>query len=205
MVKRIFDIIVAGICLLVLLPLFLSVAVLIKIDSEGPVVFRTRRLGRGGVPFTMYKLRTMVQGASPIFNADGSLRVLPNDTRLTKLGKRLRDYSIDELPQLWNILRGDMSIVGPRPDEVNQLTVYDDLLRMKLQVKPGLANLPAVMGRNALSWRERAAFDRYYVEHRSFPLDLKIILLTLPVVLKRDGIYSPLESLSHDANTNVER
>ncbi|MFN7933205.1 MAG: sugar transferase [Bryobacteraceae bacterium] len=189
--KRTFDIVFSALALLLLLPLLAVAAICIKLDSRGPVLFHTLRIGREGKPFVMYKLRTMRHDAPSLRNEDGSCFVGRGDPRLTGLGRWLREFSVDELPQLWNVLIGDMSLIGPRPDEVSEAAAYDDLFRRKLLVRPGITNLPAVRGRNALTWRRRAELDSYYVDHLSFLLDLEILLKTPGVVLSRKGVYSP--------------
>jgi len=189
--KRLMDIVLAAIALIVLSPFLILIAIFIKIDSPGPVLFRQKRLGMDGVPFTMYKFRTMYQNAPTVRNPDGSYFVGANDPRLTRVGRFLREYTLDEIPQLINVLKGDMSLVGPRPDQVADLELYDDLLRRKLEVKPGMANLALVHGRNLLSWRQRAEWDAYYVDHRSLRLDLEILFKTAVLVLLRKGVYYP--------------
>ena len=190
-IKRTFDIVFSALALLLLLPLLAVAAVCIKLDSRGPVLFRTLRIGRKGKPFVMYKLRTMCHDAPSLRNKDGSCFVGRGDPRLTSLGRWLREFSVDELPQFWNVLIGDMSLIGPRPDEVAEAAAYDDLFRRKLLVRPGITNLPAVRGRNALTWRQRAELDSYYVDHLSFLMDMEILLKTPGVVLSRKGVYSP--------------
>lgn len=190
-IKRVLDVVTAAAGLLCVLPLLALIAILIKLDSPGPILFRSRRLGKDGKPFVMYKFRSMRQNAPSIRNADGSAFAGKGDPRITRLGRLLREFSLDELPQLWNVLSGEMSLIGPRPDEVEEALHYDDLFRAKLRVRPGLTNLPAVRGRNSLPWRQRAELDRYYVEHLSFRLDLEILLKTPFAVLSRTGIYTP--------------
>jgi len=187
--KRAFDIAASGAALLLLAPLMAVLAALVRLESRGPAFFRQRRLGKGGKPFTAYKLRTMHQNARPVRNPDGSYFVGAGDPRLTRLGRFLRETSLDELPQLINILKGDMSVVGPRPDQLADLELYDDLLRMKLLVRPGLASLAAVYGRNTLTWRKRARWEAFYVRHVSMRLDAYIIWRIAILTLKRDGVY----------------
>lgn len=193
LIKRMFDVAVAIVGLICLFPVLVLVAVLVKLDSPGPALYCPRRLGRNGKPFTMYKFRTMKNNAARLRNSDGSCRGTRDDARLTRIGRVLREFSLDELPQFWNILRGEMSLIGPRPDEVDEADFYDELFRGKLRVRPGITNLPAVCGRNSLPWRKRAELDNYYVDHLSFLLDLKILLKTPLVVLSRQGIYTPPE------------
>ena len=189
--KRFFDIIVSAVALLCLLPVLAILALWIKADSAGPALFRSRRLGRGGTPFTMYKLRTMKLNSPRLENPDGSCYAASGDPRLSRVGRILREFSLDELPQLWNVLTGQMSLIGPRPDEVAEARHYDSLFLEKLRVRPGITNLPAVSGRNSLTWRRRAELDKYYVDHLSLKLDLEILLRTPGVVLSRKGVYTP--------------
>ncbi|HKG14193.1 MAG TPA: sugar transferase [Pyrinomonadaceae bacterium] len=189
--KRAIDIAGASLAVVVLLPLTALVCVVVKLGSKGPVLFRQGRLGKGGVPFTLYKFRTMRDGAPMVRNADGSAFVGAGDPRLTRAGKFLRDSTLDEIPQLINVLKGDMSLVGPRPDLVEQLELYDGLMRRKLEVRPGMASLSLVHGRNSLAWYRRAELDVYYVDHRSLLLDAKIFLMAFLLVLLRRGVYYP--------------
>ena len=189
--KRVIDVAGASLAVVVLLPLTAVVCLVVKLGSKGPVLFRQKRLGKGGVPFTLYKFRTMRDGAPMVRNADGSAFVGAGDPRLTRAGKFLRDSTLDEIPQLINVLKGDMSLVGPRPDLVEQLELYDDLMRRKLEAKPGMASLSLVHGRNSLAWYKRAEVDVYYVDHRSLLLDAKIFLMAFLLVLLRRGVYYP--------------
>jgi len=189
--KRAIDIAGASLALFVLLPVAALIAVVVRLGSPGPVLFRQKRLGKGGVPFTLYKFRTMLDDAPMLRSADGSAFVGAGDPRLTRAGRFLRDSTLDEIPQLLNVLKGDMSLVGPRPDLVEQLELYDDLMRRKLEVKPGMASLSLVHGRNAIAWRRRAESDVYYVDHRSLLLDAKVFLMAFLLVLLRRGVYYP--------------
>jgi undecaprenyl phosphate N,N'-diacetylbacillosamine 1-phosphate transferase len=189
--KRAIDVAVAGLTLIVLAPLIAVLALSVKLTSRGPVFFKQERLGLKGAPFTMYKFRTMRQGVEMIRNPDGSIFVGDKDPRLTPVGKLLRDYTLDEIPQIINVLKGDMSVVGPRPDLVEHLALYDDLLRRKLEVRPGMASLGLIHGRNSIAWRRRAELDAYYVDHLSLKLDLEIFLKGVVLVLLRRGVYYP--------------
>ena len=178
---------VAGI--IVFAPLFLLIALAIRLDSRGRVLFCQERLGRGGVPFMLYKFRTMIENAPDFRNADGSTLNSPCDRRVTRLGRLLRSSSLDELPQLFNILSGEMSLVGPRPDQVDQARFYSgDEWRRNL-VKPGITGLAQVSGRNAILWAARKQLDLKYVARQSVLLDLKILLRTVPCVLTSRGIF----------------
>jgi lipopolysaccharide/colanic/teichoic acid biosynthesis glycosyltransferase len=189
MTKRAVDLLVALLSLLVLSPLIVIIAMAIKLTSPGPILFRQNRLGKNGVPFRLYKFRTMQQHAPAIRSADGSAFVGVGDPRLTRIGKFLRDYTLDEIPQLINVLRGDMSVIGPRPDLVEQFELYDELMKRKLEIKPGLACLSLLGGRNSLSWYKRAELDVYYVDHHSFWLDVEIFFKGCVSVLQRRGVY----------------
>lgn len=176
--------------------LFAVVAVLIRLDSPGPVFFRQKRLGKGGVPFTIYKFRTMRQGtddaSDELRHPEGRRELLYkdlNDPRLTPVGRWLRRNSLDELPQLINILRGEMSLVGPRPLPVEDTRYYKDWQWGRLTVLPGLTGLWQVSGRSRLSSEEMVRLDLYYIEHWSPLLDLLIIAKTFWVVITRDGAY----------------
>jgi lipopolysaccharide/colanic/teichoic acid biosynthesis glycosyltransferase len=205
--KRAIDLACASVALVVLLPVVAVICVVVKLGSKGPVLFRQKRLGKGGAPFTLYKFRTMRDGAPMLRNADGSAFVGEGDPRLTREGKFLRDSTLDEIPQLVNVLRGEMSLVGPRPDLVEQLELYDEMMRRKLEVKPGMASLSLVHGRNSLAWYKRAELDVYYVDHRSLLLDAKVFLMALLLVLLRRGVYYPVDyegEISH-GDTETQR
>jgi len=176
------DITLSLIALIILSPLLAVFALLIKIDSPGPVLFKHKRLGRNGEPFDIYKFRTMVVDAQELFREDRSRLVLQNDPRITRVGRFLR-LGFDELPQLINVLKGEMSIVGPRPDDLYAIDLYSEQEAKKLKMKPGITGLAEVKGRNRLSWRQRVAYDVEYVENWSLWLDLKIILSTWKIFL----------------------
>jgi lipopolysaccharide/colanic/teichoic acid biosynthesis glycosyltransferase len=178
-VKAVIDRVAAAAALLALLPVLLAVALAVRLDLGRPVLFRQRRPGRFGAPFELLKFRTMRAGSGP----DGE--------RLTRLGRFLRASSLDELPELWNVLRGDMSLVGPRPLLSHYLARYDDEQARRHAVRPGLTGWAQVNGRNAVGWEERLAMDVWYVDHRSLALDARIVLKTLVVVLGRRGINAP--------------
>ena len=169
------DVVVAGFGLIVTSPLLALAALAIKLEDRGPVLYRQQRVGKDGADFELLKLRTMVVGAEKI---GAGLAVNRGDSRITRTGRLLRRLSLDELPQLWNILRGDMSIVGPRPTLRHQVDSYTPHQRRRLEVKPGLTGWAQVNGRAALPWDERIELDVWYVEHRSFWLDLRILART---------------------------
>jgi lipopolysaccharide/colanic/teichoic acid biosynthesis glycosyltransferase len=182
--KRLFDIIVSALGLLVLSPLLALLAILVTLRLGRPVFFAQRRPGLGGRLFTLYKFRTMTDARGP----DG--RLLPDAERLPPFGRCLRATSLDELPELWNILRGDMSFVGPRPLLECYLGRYNARQARRHEVRPGLTGWAQVNGRNALDWPARLELDVCYVEQRCFLLDLKILWMTLRAVLRREGISS---------------
>lgn len=194
LMKRLFDLLVASLLLIGLLPLWLVIVIAIRIDSPGPILFRQQRLTKGGRPFTMLKFRTMIDGAehmhTGLFSYEG-------DPRITRVGSILRKTSLDELPQLLNVLRGDMSIVGPRPPVIYELGDYDSLseeYKKRFSVLPGITGLAQVSGRNELDWDEKVRFDNLYVEllqKRGVFEDLRIVALTVLRVLKMKGIVEP--------------
>jgi lipopolysaccharide/colanic/teichoic acid biosynthesis glycosyltransferase len=179
-VRRVIDVVGAVTVLVLTAPLLAAAALLVKVTMGGPVVYRQMRTGLGGRLFTLFKLRTM-RLATP--GADAS-----DEARLTRVGRWLRAASIDELPQLWNVLRGDMALVGPRPLLPEYLGRYSPEQARRHAVKPGLTGLAQVSGRNALSWEEKFAMDVWYVDHRSLWLDLRILLRTAVEIVRRRGI-----------------
>lgn len=182
MIKRCFDFIVSLALLILLSPLFIGIAICIKVFMPGPVLFRQCRPGLHSEIFTMIKFRTMVVETE---NLSGELS---DDQRLTRLGKFLRLTSLDELPELFNVLIGDMSLVGPRPLLVDYLPLYTPEQSRRHSVRPGITGWAQVNGRNAISWNEKFTLDVWYVDNLSFSLDLKILAMTIIRVLKRDGI-----------------
>jgi undecaprenyl phosphate N,N'-diacetylbacillosamine 1-phosphate transferase len=187
--KRCLDVVGASVALVVFAPLMGAVAIAIRLTSDGPALYRSARLGRGGRTFEMLKFRTMKVNAPDIRNPDGSTYCGPDDPRITPLGRWLRRTSLDELPQLWNVLRGDMSLVGPRPDLPDQIRYYSETDRRRLDVRPGLTGLAQVKGRNALDWQQRRALDVEYVETMSLRTDVSLLLQTLPGVLSARGVF----------------
>lgn len=182
--KRILDILLSGIALIVLSPIILIVGILVRIKLGSPIIFKQERPGKSEKIFPMYKFRTMTD------ERDHNGEYLPDEIRLTKFGKMLRATSLDELPELWNILKGDMSIVGPRPLLVEYLPLYSEKQRKRHNVRPGLTGLAQVNGRNAISWQEKFEYDYLYIEDYSFTKDINIIWHTIKKVLKHDGITS---------------
>ena len=181
-VKRCLDFLLSLAALIILSPVLLLVAILVRCKLGSPILFKQERPGLHEKIFCMYKFRTMTDAK----DADGNL--LPDEVRLTKFGKLLRSTSLDELPELFNILKGDMAIVGPRPLLVQYLPRYNERQRRRHDVRPGFTGLAQVNGRNSISWQEKFEWDVRYVENVSFLMDLRIIAKTVKVVLKRDGI-----------------
>ena len=186
MIKRALDIVLALIGSVVSAPVIALLAVAIRLESPGHPIYLQTRVGKDGEAFSIYKLRTMVRGAE--FTGAG-LAIQQGDERITRLGAFLRRYSLDELPNLWNVLRGEMSIVGPRPTVQVQVQQYNERQRGRLAVKPGITGWAQVNGRASLPWSARIELDLWYVEHRSLALDLKILARTLRMVLSGQGIY----------------
>jgi undecaprenyl phosphate N,N'-diacetylbacillosamine 1-phosphate transferase len=189
-VKRAFDLILGLPVFVLSLPLMAACALAVRVSSPGPVLFRHHRLGRGGRVFVLYKFRSMYWGAPDLRNSDGSAFAGVADSRVTPAGSFLRRASLDELPQLFNVLRGDMSLVGPRPDLPDQMRFYTPEERGKLEVKPGLTGLAQIRGRNSIPWSERKRFDLEYVNRRSLWLDLQILVRTVPYVVLHRDVYT---------------
>jgi exopolysaccharide biosynthesis polyprenyl glycosylphosphotransferase len=194
--KRAFDMVVAGILVVALAPVLAACAVAVRATSRGPVLFRQRRVGRDGQVFDMHKFRSMVVDAEgrqsalrAVGNeADGPLFKLQRDPRVTRVGRVLRAFSLDELPQLFDVLRGHMSLVGPRPLPVYEVDLSDPWARNRLRVRPGLTGLWQVSGRHRLPFDELVRYDLFYVENWSLSLDLVVLLRTIPAVLLRSGV-----------------
>ena len=185
--KQIIDFLGAVVGLIILSPLFLIVAILIRLDSKGPVFFLQERAGKGGKIFKTFKFRTMTLGADKITKATIFDQNCPY---ITKIGRLLRRLGIDELPQLINVLKGEMSLVGPRPTLPYQVKKYNDFQRKRLLMKPGITSWALIHGRNKLTWPERIEYDVWYIEHWNFWLDIKILFRTVWVVAKGEGLYA---------------
>jgi undecaprenyl phosphate N,N'-diacetylbacillosamine 1-phosphate transferase len=185
--KRVFDIVLTVLALTILSPGLCLIAALVKLTSRGPVLYVQERIGKDAVPFRFIKFRTMVVGAE---KQGAGILCLKNDPRVTTLGRILRRYSLDELPQLFNVLRGDMSLIGPRPGLAYQVKEYTPFQRRRLTVLPGISGWAQVNGRNAITWDERITRDVEYVERLSFTMDLRILLRTLGAVLKSDSLIA---------------
>jgi lipopolysaccharide/colanic/teichoic acid biosynthesis glycosyltransferase len=183
--KRLLDVVLSLLAVVILLPLFVVIWTAIRISSKGPAIFRQERAGKNGRPFIFYKFRTMKTEVEPF----GPSPKAADDLRLTGVGKLLREYSLDELPQLFNVLKGDMSIVGPRPLYISQMAEWDEKQKKRLLVKPGLTGLAQISGRGELTREEKLELDVRYFETAGFWLDLKIILATIAGVFRRKNIY----------------
>jgi lipopolysaccharide/colanic/teichoic acid biosynthesis glycosyltransferase len=185
-IRRGFDLLIAGTALLLTAPVLAVAMVLIRIESHGHPIYRQRRVGKDGHPFEVYKLRTMVSGAERM---GAGLAVDDGDTRITRVGRFLRRTSLDEVPNLVNVLRGEMAIVGPRPTVQVQVDQYTERQRGRLAVKPGITGWAQVNGRASLPWADRIELDLWYIEHRSLLLDLRILWRTARMVLTGHGLY----------------
>jgi lipopolysaccharide/colanic/teichoic acid biosynthesis glycosyltransferase len=186
-VSRVLDAVLAAALLLVTSPLLALAALAIRLESRGPVFYRQLRVGRGGERFELWKLRTMVPGAETM---GAGIYVVEGDARITRVGRLLRRFSLDELPNLVNVLRGEMAIVGPRPTVQEQVDRYTDRQLRRLEVKPGITGWAQINGRTSLPWPERIELDVWYVEHRSLRLDLRILARTARMLATGHGLYS---------------
>lgn len=185
MYKRLFDILVAASLLLLTLPLMLATALAVRLAMGKPVLLRQTRPGRGGIPFLFYKFRTMTE------DRDASGCLLPDERRLTPFGRWLRSTSLDELPQLVNVLKGDMSLVGPRPLLMEYIPLYSPQQARRHEVRPGITGWAQVNGRNALSWEDRFRLDVWYVDHQTLLLDVRILMLTVLRIFQARDIAQP--------------
>ena len=181
------DLALAGVLLVVTAPLLALAALAIRLESRGPVFYSQRRVGKDGRPFELVKLRTMVPGAESM---GAGIYVLEGDPRITRVGRLLRRFSLDELPNLVNVVRGDLAIVGPRPTVQEQVDRYTERQRRRLEVKPGITGWAQINGRTSLPWPERIELDVWYVEHRSLQLDLRILARTARMLATGHGLYS---------------
>jgi lipopolysaccharide/colanic/teichoic acid biosynthesis glycosyltransferase len=185
--SRALDVVLSAALLIVTAPVLALAALAIRLESRGPVFYRQLRVGRDGRPFELWKLRTMVPGAESM---GAGIYVLEGDPRITRSGRLLRRFSLDELPNLVNVLRGEMSIVGPRPTVQEQVDRYTDRQRRRLEVRPGITGWAQINGRTSLPWPERIELDVWYVEHRSLRLDLRILARTARMLATGHGLYS---------------
>jgi len=200
-VKRLFDILFSLLAILVLLPAFAIIIIAIKLGSKGPAVFRQIRAGKNGKPFTFYKFRTMKMDIDPF----GASPKSDKDPRLTRAGVFLREYSLDELPQLFNVLKGDMSLVGPRPLYIQQIAEWNDRQKKRLLAKPGLTGLAQISGRGELTREEKLELDVEYVQKASLLLDFKTIFLTLWQVLTSKSIYEKRYSQTEETRGQKDK
>lgn len=186
MIRRAIDIVGGGLALVLVAPIVAVAMLAIRIESRGHPIYKQRRVGKDGKEFDVLKLRTMVDGAEHI---GAGLAVNENDSRVTRVGAVLRRTSLDELPNLWNVVRGDMSLIGPRPTIPVQVAQYTPRQRGRLQVRPGITGWAQIHGRASLPWSERIELDLYYIEHRSPALDLRILWRTVTIVFGGSGLY----------------
>lgn len=187
--KRLFDILFCFLAIVPFLILLLIIAPIIFFDDRGKVFYSASRIGKNGVSFKMIKFRTMKTNAPDIRNEDGSTFNSENDPRLTRFGRFLRKTSLDEVPQILNVVAGQMSMIGPRPILENQLSHYNNLANeIKFSVKPGISGYAQINGRNTITWEQKDEFDRYYAEHINFKLDVKIFCLTILKVFRKEGV-----------------
>lgn len=193
---RVRDLLIVSVLLLLLSPVLLLCALAVRRASPGPILFWQRRLGLHGRPFHLLKFRSMYHNAPDLRNADGSAYTGDDDPRVTRVGRFLRRTSLDELPQLLNVFRGDMSLVGPRPDQVDQLRFYAETEKRKLNVRPGITGLAQISGRNNITWERRKALDVEYVDRQSLWLDFSILAKTIPYVLLRKDIHTDVHNPS---------
>lgn len=198
-IKRGLDLLLSGCALLVLWPVLLVLVLLVRCKLGSPAIFCQERPGKNGKIFRLYKLRTMTDAR------DENGELLPDEVRLTPFGRTLRSLSLDELPELWNIFRGDMSLVGPRPLLVKYLPLYNDEQARRHEVMPGLTGWAQVNGRNLVTWEDKFAMDVWYVDHISFILDLKILWLTVKAVLRREGISGQSSATMDEFRGSEER
>jgi lipopolysaccharide/colanic/teichoic acid biosynthesis glycosyltransferase len=185
--SRALDVVLSAVLLALTSPLLAIAAIAIRLESRGPVFYRQLRVGRDGDPFELWKLRTMVPGAE---STGAGIYVIEGDPRITRVGRLLRRFSLDELPNLVNVLKGEMALVGPRPTVREQVDRYTDRQRRRLEVKPGITGWAQVNGRTSLPWPERIELDVWYVEHRSLRLDLRILRKTARMLATGHGLYS---------------
>lgn len=203
-IKRILDFIIGLIALPFIVVITLIMAPIIYFNDKGPIFYNASRLGRNGKPFKMYKFRSMMVNAPDIRNEDGSTYNGDDDPRVTKVGRFMRKTSIDELPQFLNILLGDMSLIGPRPDPLDDMEIYTEQQKKKLIVRPGITGYNQAYFRNSVEQNEKFEHDVYYAENISFFLDIKIFFKTIATILKRDNVYNDASGLNVAEKQRVE-
>jgi lipopolysaccharide/colanic/teichoic acid biosynthesis glycosyltransferase len=194
--KRTLDVVLSGLAMLVLLPFFVVVAIAIRLDTPGPIFFTQKRAGRGAMPFALYKFRSMIVGAErlqpslrPLNEQSGPVFKIRHDPRITRVGRWLRRWSLDELPQLWNVFKGDISLVGPRSPTFEEVSEYERWQRRRLDVQGGITCIWQVSGRSEIGFREWMRMDMAYVSRRSFWLDVELMLRTIWAIVTGRGAY----------------
>ena len=203
-IKRVFDFIIGLIALPFVLVITIIIAPIIYLNDKGPVFYNASRLGKNGKPFKMYKFRSMMVNAPDIRNEDGSTYNGDDDPRVTKVGRFMRKTSIDELPQFFNVLLGDMILIGPRPDPLDDMEIYTERQKKKLRVRPGITGYNQAYYRNSVEQNEKFEHDVYYAENISFVLDVKIFFKTIATVLTHDSVYNDASSLSEKEMNKVQ-
>ncbi|WP_294783643.1 sugar transferase [uncultured Eubacterium sp.] len=203
--KRVIDLIIAVIALPFLLVIMAIIAPIIFFNDKGPIFYNANRLGKNGKPFKMYKFRSMMVNAPDIRNADGSTYNGDDDPRVTKMGKFMRKTSIDELPQLLNVLNGTMSLIGPRPDPLDDMDIYTEHQKLKLRVRPGITGYNQAYYRNSVEQDKKFENDVFYAEHVSFLLDVKIFFKTIKTILQKDNVYNDASNLNEDEKKKIEQ
>ncbi|WP_349820520.1 sugar transferase [Catenibacterium sp. RTP21428st1_D7_RTP21428_210409] len=203
-IKRILDFIIGLIALPFIIVITLIMAPIIYFNDKGPIFYNASRLGRNGKPFKMYKFRSMMVNAPDIRNKDGSTYNGDDDPRVTKVGRFMRKTSIDELPQFLNVLLGDMSLIGPRPDPLDDMEIYTEYQKKKLNVRPGITGYNQAYYRNSVEQNEKFEHDVYYAENISFFLDIKIFFKTIATILTRDNVYNDTSGLNVAEKQRVE-
>ena len=203
-IKRVFDLIIGLLALPFVLFVTLIMAPIIYLNDKGPIFYNASRIGKNGKPFKMYKFRSMMVNAPDIRNEDGSTYNGDDDPRVTKIGRFMRKTSIDELPQFFNVLLGDMSLIGPRPDPLDDMDIYTEYQKKKLAVRPGITGYNQAYYRNSVEQNEKFEHDVYYAENISFVLDVKIFFKTIATVLTHDSVYNDASSLSEEEKTKVQ-
>lgn len=203
-IKRILDFIIGLIALPFIVVITLIMAPIIYFNDKGPIFYNASRLGKNGKPFKMYKFRSMMVNAPDIRNKDGSTYNGDDDPRVTKVGRFMRKTSIDELPQFLNVLLGDMSLIGPRPDPLDDMEIYTEHQKKKLNVRPGITGYNQAYYRNSVEQNEKFEHDVYYAENISFFLDIKIFFKTIATILTRDNVYNDASSLNVTEKQRVE-
>ena len=203
-IKRVFDFIIGLIALPFVLVITIIMAPIIYLNDKGPIFYNASSLGKNGKPFKMYKFRSMMVNAPDIRNEDGSTYNGDDDPRVTKVGRFMRKTSIDELPQFFNVFLGDMSLIGPRPDPLDDMEIYTERQKKKLRVRPGITGYNQAYYRNSVEQNEKFEHDVYYAENISFVLDVKIFFNTIATVLTHDSVYNDASSLSKEEMNRVQ-